>query len=65
MTRADEVAFTRRLCHAEPSPDLVLVAKGLHDVFFKPRLVARLHTLHAVRTVHSGARGARGRLRTH
>jgi len=47
MTRADEVAFTRRLCHAEPSPDLVLVAKGLHDVFFKPRPTPSAHFHHA------------------
>ena len=36
MTLADEVAFKRRLCLEQPTPDIVIVAKGLHDVYFKP-----------------------------
>ena len=61
MTRADEVAFTRRLCHEEPAPDLVLVTKGLHDVVFKPRPAARVHTMRrdGCMAVHTMRRDAR------
>lgn len=49
MTRADEAAFTRRLCHEEPLPDLVVVTKGLHDVYFLPKPTLAAHFDHVRR----------------